>query len=47
MENYTNIPVYNIRFTGILLEKRRFLVFFPSSDLLYEENSECSGTAVG
>lgn len=46
MGNYTNIPVYNIRFAGNLLENRHFFVFFPFSGLLYEENSERSGAAM-
>ena len=47
MGNYTNIPVYNARFTVILLEKQRFRRIFPLSSLLYKENSERSGTAMG
>ena len=46
MENYTNIPVYNSRFTGILLENACICVVFPLSGLLDKENSEGSGAAM-
>ena len=46
MENYTNIPVYNYGFTGILLENACICVVFPPSGLLDKENSEGSGPAM-